>query len=404
MEQICKSVVDGLIQKGHEVYVLTSRHGISEPEVDERIARLLYLEMRLEPFRNAVDFFLFEKKHKNQNLDHLKAVVKRFEPDVIFIWGMWNLPKILAQQSEQIMNGRVLYEFSDYWPALPSQHQLYWERPGKNRLTRAIRQLIRPIAIHRIEKESDILLKIPWSYCVSQPVKNHLIDLDISAVQKAVVIPTGIKLPEYSPNQDDTTDFEQKLPQLLFIGRLVQYKGLHVVLEALNQLRSEHPYKEWTLTVIGEGDKEYLLYLRKIIDNLNLNSAVNFLGFLTHARALEEMRAHGILLVPSLWEEPFATVAIEGMATGRLVIASDIGGFPEIIDHGTTGFLCHPGDAKEIADTIAQISGNPPLAYQMMNRAHMIANHKFSYDQMLEKIEQLLQQVLTGSSPTGQRE
>ncbi len=140
MEIICQSVVNGLSQQGHQCLVLTSRHGLDQPIIDGDIARQLHLEMKMTPLTNAYMFFFDRNKRCLENRTILRSWVDEFTPDIIFVWGMWNLPKILARDAEEMMNGKVLYQFADYWPALPSQYQHYWDRPGKSLPTRIIRR------------------------------------------------------------------------------------------------------------------------------------------------------------------------------------------------------------------------------------------------------------------------
>jgi len=397
MEIICQSVVNGLSQQGHQCLVLTSRHGLDQPIIDGDIARQLHLEMKMTPLTNALTFFFDRKKLCLENRGFLRFWVEEFTPDIIFIWGMWNLPKILARDAEESMNGKVLYQFADYWPALPSQYQHYWDRPGKSLPTRIMRRFLRPVAKKLLQRESEIKLDIPTSYCVSQAVKNHLIELGIP-VHAAPVIPNGLDLTDFYQNPAQGFAPEQKLHKLLFVGRIQEIKGLHIALDALSLLRKELPNVDWKLSVIGAADPEYMVEIQKIIEAADLAPAVDFLGVLPYAQIPIQMHENGILLVPSIWDEPFGLVAIEGMAAGCLVIASDIGGLKEIIHPGKTGYLFPPRDPRQLADTISYCITHPQDTKEIIRRAQETAIQRYSFEKMLESIQQLLFIVINRST------
>ena len=122
-EQSCLQVVEGLKQRGHTTLVLTSMHGTNNVPVEkDGIFRSLYLEMDLVPFRNSITFFTRRKARERHNLRCFERVLGQFEPDIIFIWGMWNLPRSLAASAEARFPDKVVYRFATYWPTLTSAH------------------------------------------------------------------------------------------------------------------------------------------------------------------------------------------------------------------------------------------------------------------------------------------
>jgi hypothetical protein len=130
----CQEVARGLKNRGHEVVVLTSRHGrnqIKHPE-PAWILRELHLEMELASLRNGLQFFTRRKAREDGRLCRLRQVVEGYAPDVLLIWGMWKLPRSLAALAENLKPGRVVYYVRDYWPTLPSQFKVYWQVPARN--------------------------------------------------------------------------------------------------------------------------------------------------------------------------------------------------------------------------------------------------------------------------------
>jgi hypothetical protein len=153
-EQSCRQVVEGLKQRGHTTLVLTSMHGTHNVPVEaDGIYQSLYLEMDLVPWRHSLTFFTKRKARERHNLHCFKRVLEQFKPDIIFIWGMWNLPKSLPAFAEERYPNSVVYRFATYWPTLPSQHQLYWSAPGRKWYSRLLKRLVGTIALAIVARE-----------------------------------------------------------------------------------------------------------------------------------------------------------------------------------------------------------------------------------------------------------
>ncbi len=224
-------------------------------------------------------------------------------------------------------------------------------------------------------------------------MKDHLIEAGLP-VHDAAVIPNGLDLTNFYQNLEHGFAPEQKLHKLLFVGRIQVIKGLHVALDALSLLRKELPTLDWKFTIIGAADPEYMAEVQRRIETSDLAPVVDFLGLLPYEQIPIHMRENGILLVPSVWDEPFGLVAIEGMAAGCLVIGSDIGGLKEVIDPGKTGYLFPPGDSRQLADTITYSITHPQETKEIIRRAQETALQRYSFAKMLESIQQILLQVI----------
>jgi glycosyltransferase involved in cell wall biosynthesis len=162
------------------------------------------------------------------------------------------------------------------------------------------------------------------------------------------------------PNAYDETIFREpdsnrweNTPKLLFVGRLVSDKGCALLLEALALLRSRGMSLQ--LTIVGSGPEEASLH--SLVQNLGLEAWVAFRGTLQGKDLVAEMGRHAILVVPSLWEEPFGLVALEGIACGCVVVGSAGGGLSEAI--GECGRTFPNGDAGQLANTLAELLEHP---------------------------------------------
>lgn len=154
---------------------------------------------------------------------------------------------------------------------------------------------------------------------------------------------------------------------LVFLGRLVSDKGPHLLLDALDQLRT------WghkpAVTFIGAGGE--LDSLRARVDAMGLAAAVEFVGPKRGAELVRLLNRHRIMVVPSIWKEPFGIVALEGAACGCVVAGSSGGGLADAI--GPCGPTFPNGDAAALAKTLRELLESPDKmrAYRAAAPAHL---------------------------------
>lgn len=139
--------------------------------------------------------------------------------------------------------------------------------------------------------------------------------------------------------------------QLLFAGRPTPHKGLSVLIESLQYLRD----LQWELSIVGEVCKTDLDFIR---GNANTAERITLYGPVGWNVVAEKMRGSDILIVPSNYET-FGNVALEGMASGCVIVASKAGGLVEFVDEGKNGFLFNVGDSKGLAHAIRECIMNP---------------------------------------------
>lgn len=133
------------------------------------------------------------------------------------------------------------------------------------------------------------------------------------------------------------------------IGRLVPWKGQHIFLKALAEVKRAVPDIKG-LIVGGPKDTDFYEQLLNLTESLDLRNNAYFTGFRDDIPQI--MASLDVLVHSSCQPEPFATVVIEGMMAGRPVIATNAGGMPEMIKHGVTGLLVEIDDPQAMADAI----------------------------------------------------
>jgi len=180
---------------------------------------------------------------------------------------------------------------------------------------------------------------------VSRFLESRLRDLGYTVPVE--IVPSGTRLERYpfrGPHADDGS------LRLLFIGRLVPYKGLDVLLRALPAVAEQVPAT--TLDVVGDGPERRAW--TALVDQLGLNARVRFHGALSRAAVLERLHAADVLVAPSLTAptgqaESLSNVVKEGLAVGLAVVASDSGGIPEAMAPAFRHELVPEGDPEALS-------------------------------------------------------
>lgn len=167
------------------------------------------------------------------------------------------------------------------------------------------------------------------------------------------------KLFRQLPGRAKTKDF-------VFLGRLVSDKGVDLAIQAFHLLRTQSSEMvSSTLTIIGDGPERHAL--QTLACDLKVAAQVHFIGSLQGERLVSQLNEHRFLLVPSVWEEPFGMVVLEGMACGCIPIVADGGGLPEAV--GTAGVIFKRGDVHSLVASIRQLWSNTELQQQLRRNA-----------------------------------
>ncbi|MFH5796977.1 glycosyltransferase family 4 protein [Haladaptatus sp. CMAA 1911] len=181
--------------------------------------------------------------------------------------------------------------------------------------------------------------------------------------------------------------------RLLFLGNLIERKGVHVLLSALATVSGD-----WTLTVVGaRTDAEYAARLHHLRNRLGLRESVRFTGRLSDEEAADHLARSHVLVGPSLYEG-LGLVYLEAMAFGLPAIATTAGGASEIVSDGETGLLCPPDDADTLADAVRTLRDDPNLRRRMGDSARERYENHPSWEETTTTVVRFLDDV---TDPTG---
>lgn len=166
-------------------------------------------------------------------------------------------------------------------------------------------------------------------------------------------------------------------------------KGLDLLFDALARLTGE-----WTCTVVGEGIAS--VKARSQARERGLADRVTFAGWLNDGALADAFDQASVVVVPSRWPEPFGIVGIEAMAHGRPVVAFRVGGVPDWLDDGVTGWAVAPGDVAAFADRLGWTLDHPDEAAAMGARGRVRVERDFLARGHLAKLMPIYQQLHVG--------
>ena len=205
--------------------------------------------------------------------------------------------------------------------------------------------------------------------------------------ESIIVIPNaGPRVDHLVSREEARRGLRVKGAVLVFAGRIGPQKALDVALEALARVA------DVTLLIAGEGPNRVALQARAA--ELGLNGRAVFLGPHRHERVLQLLRAADASLLCSDWENAPHGV-VESLAAGTPVIATSVGGIPELVESGVNGLLVPPRDPAALADAIGRLVTEPGLRDRLAANAPSSVS-RFAPDRVLEQLAQTLVSVATG--------
>ncbi|MEM2261575.1 MAG: glycosyltransferase family 4 protein [Ignisphaera sp.] len=238
-------------------------------------------------------------------------------------------------------------------------------------------------AEHFAAVRSDVII-VPSIY-----VKQRVIEYYGVPSKKIEVIPHGINIEEFN-NINQVLDYNacrKNGVRICFVGRLTRRKGLIYLIKATEILKKKG--YQISVNIIGDGPERK--NLEKYITKRSL-SCIRFMGNLSRRRLLEELFTCDIFCMPSL-HEAFGIAILEAMAARKPVVASTVGGIPELVLDGETGFLIPPGDVRGIVEAIEKLIIDEELRLKMGMNAYRRAS-QFSWKIAAEKLMNLYGRLL----------
>ncbi|MFN3728555.1 MAG: glycosyltransferase family 4 protein [Fimbriimonadaceae bacterium] len=170
---------------------------------------------------------------------------------------------------------------------------------------------------------------------------------------------------------------EEKI--VMYVGRFVREKGIQLLLEAIPAILAEQPLTKFV--IVGGGHRAQL---EAFVKWYGISEKVLFTGFMANRSLIELYRSADVAVFPSLYE-PFGIVALEAMAAGIPVVASDAGGLREVVLHDKTGTLCYANDSASLAWAVLKVLGDPKRASELSAAAKIRLQTDFEWGHIADQ-------------------
>jgi glycosyltransferase involved in cell wall biosynthesis len=188
--------------------------------------------------------------------------------------------------------------------------------------------------------------------------------------------------------------------RVLFVGSLVEHKGLPLLLQAMGRVKERIPHCQ--LRVVGLGSESMLAQMRTLVDRLGFSANVEFLGFQTPEQIARHQRECQVFVLPSRIENSPNTLA-EAMVSGMPVIATRVGGVPSMIEDGVTGVLVPQDDATTLATEIVELLQHPEERRHLGENARCVARERHAPSAVATATRQAYEEILRREQSDGNK-
>lgn len=219
---------------------------------------------------------------------------------------------------------------------------------------------------------------------VSRAMLEELLQIEPDVADRASVIYNGLPMP--ATDRDDLPFSE---PVVLFVGRLVPEKGADLAIRALPMVLRSCPRA--SLWIAGDGPERPSL--EHLAREHEVEDRVSFLGWIAPDQVHAMMNRATCVVVPSRWKEAFGQVALQAAQMKRPVVATRVGGLPEVVADG--GIVVDPEDPDALAQGIREVLLDPERSVRMGEIAHRRAADTFGWQRYLGEYERLYRSLKT---------
>jgi glycosyltransferase involved in cell wall biosynthesis len=375
----------GAVLGGTEVYL----HALMHAQREEKHEPVLVhdfpgAEQNGVRFVRVPDLTRFRSAAGSSPLRAFQTLVDRERPDVVHFHTHDN-PALIRLARSMAPTVRTVHNHNDYSAGgmkfLRRSQRACERKFGPLCLAYAMVErcnTVRPAELARSYARTGGLLEsdreLPVLIAASEYVRGCLIQNGVAGMRVHRLPYFTDPVAETAPHRDAR--------RILFVGRLTRTKGVDLLLRAVRKIRTE-----CRLTVVGDGPD--LRRLRRLAAQLDLETRVEFKGWVPRQDHSAIYRDTAVSVVPSLWPEPFGIVGLEAMARAIPVVAFNVGGIGEWLQHEVTGYAVEPYNADDLARRLEHLVTDPAHRARMGEAAQQRARRDFSPQAHLQRLAQL---------------
>ena len=203
------------------------------------------------------------------------------------------------------------------------------------------------------------------------------------------VVPNAIDMAAFANHISEKINHSSEIT-LVYIGRLVDTKGIKEGIEALALLKQQG-YQDLKFNIAGTGPYEQSL--KDLVIKLNINDSVEFMGPVFGDKKIQFWHDATILVFPTYFDEGLPYTLLEALASGTPAITTRVGGIPEVIDDGMQGFFVEPKNPEAIATIIKTLISDKSLLKNLSEECIKRANAHYSIERLSNQIENIYESI-----------
>jgi glycosyltransferase involved in cell wall biosynthesis len=393
MEIHGKILCEGLVKRGHEVTVISTRHPDGKEYEEVNGIKIYYL--------TKTGFSTYWKKWGKESLKKFDQLNMAKFFDIVFSQSFSGYYFAINKRKYRIPFVSFLHGAGPYMTIAKIKLALHRQHISIAEVLRTTMSYIAHYSILHLPTVlgSDLII------CASNHVRDSVRKWYPVRRKKIYTIMNGIDTFEFSPNGQERNRLRKRLGiregefLLMTSGSISKEKGHHLAVEALNKLLK----KNVNLKLMIVGDGEYLASLSGLIDKFGLKDRVILTGFVPNESISNYYNAADIYLIPTLRAEGLPFALIEAMSIGLPIIASRMGGIPDVVENGKEGLLVNPDDTNDMVSKILTLLRNKNLRKELGARARSKVLNELNSENMITRtlriIESKLFDISNGASP-----
>jgi glycosyltransferase involved in cell wall biosynthesis len=374
----CRDAVDGFLARGHDVTVLTSSYGNVHQVVDGHVHRKLFVSYGKTPM-----WKIPYREWLNQR--QFRKYCEELRPDVVFFWKITDISMGLPTIAHELGFPMCYYIFDDWLAAWDEDQWLCLI--GHSRFRMFYRLVAKVLSLKAFQEKPPVENVIFASDYLRQ-----LTLVGAGPIHNSTIIPWGI-----NPSLFSCSDVLREIvpSRLLYVGQIVRHKGVHVAIDAVARLIAQCG-KSVSLTIVGDTRQDLAYYndLKETIKRSGLEDCVEFAGKIKREQLPSVYRKHGILIFPSLWEEPFGITPLEAMACGLVVVSSGTGGCRETMKDGWSALFYDKEDGEFCASQILRLLRDARLFFFIRNNSSRLVKDQYNLRSTIESLEKFVFQAI----------
>ncbi|WP_283676434.1 glycosyltransferase family 4 protein [Clostridium perfringens] len=364
-----KKLAEGLVLKGHDVFVIANGKNKIEEINKVKIYRLPFVK-----FNNIkVVGNIYRKISSINNIffkSSLKNLVKEIKPDVIHVNNLYYISPIIWSIGKQI-NIPIIQTIRDYYLTCPKSTLLCDGEKCNTKMS--ICKLYN--YLNKIKFKDVDIITAPSNFTLNLFKNENLIDekKSICIYNSIDILKEDEKIISIRKERKNNLNFK-----LVYLGALVKHKGIRELIDVFNDIKVNNI----ELHIAGDGEEKDFVEKHSLSDK-----RIKYHGKLNEKEVQKLLQNSDILIAPSIWYEPFGRVIIDAYKFGLPVIASNLGGLSEIVRNEETGLLINVKNKNEFIEAIYKMLNKEKIFQMSMNSLTFVKN--FDISKQIDKFEEV---------------